>query len=105
VNRKKEGVMTDLENFLLEEFAMIWRVLKEADIYLEAHKNAITALLTEYPNLQESLDARLASSSQSPDLREKMNQKYALILETSLRRFPGELPREARERLERLENL
>ena len=97
--------MTDLENFLLEEFATIWRVLKEADIYLEAHKNAITALLTEHPNLREFLDARLASLSQSPALREKMRQKYALILETSLRRFPGELPLEVRERFESLENL
>lgn len=89
--------MTNLEKFLLDEFARAWRLLKEANTEIEARQNAVTALLTEHPNLKEFLDARLATARQSPVLRKKMHQKYASNLGTSLRRFRGELPQEVRE--------
>ncbi len=97
--------MTDLEKFLLDEFVTVWRLLKEADVEIEARQNSVTALLTAHPELKESLNGYLAAARQSPGLREKMNQKYASILGTSLRKLPDELPQEARERFLSLENI
>ncbi|VVB52992.1 Uncharacterised protein [uncultured archaeon] len=95
--------MTYLEEFLFEEFARAWRLLKEADTEIEARQATFTALLTEHPNLKEFLDARLASARQSPALHEKMNQKYASILGTSIRKLPDDIHQEVRERFESLD--
>jgi len=70
-----------VENFLLEEFAKIWRVLKTADIELQAYKNTVEFILLVHPNLRESLDASLVSARQSDVLLTKIEGKYALILE------------------------
>jgi len=77
-------------------------VLKGADADLEARKNAVTALEIAYPGLKESLDAYLATARQSPVLREKIDEKYSLILETLLRGFHGKYPAEIRDRIESL---
>jgi len=80
--------MTSVEKALVNAFTNVWHVLKAADTDLEAHKNAIAALLTEHPNLKEFLNARLVSARQAPALRQLMNQKYARVLDTFLQTIP-----------------
>ncbi len=88
-----------VENFLLEEFAKIWQVLKTADIELQAYKTAVEVILLAHPNLRESLDACLVSARQSDALLTKIEGKYALILETSIRRLPENLQLKVREQM------
>ncbi len=86
-------------DFLLNEFAKIWRVLKTADIELQAYKNAVEVILLVHPNLRESLDACLVSARQNDALLTKIEGKYALILETSIRRLPESLQLKVREQM------
>ena len=69
-----------------------------------AYKDAVTATLTDHPELVESLDASVALHRQSAVLRAKTHQKYALILETYLRKFPSN-PRQKNPVLEDLREL
>lgn len=91
--------MTDAEKFLTDELATVYKVLKAADTHLEGYKNAFTAFELMHPESKELLDAFLDAARQSPALREKMTEKYALILETSFQRCRDGLPLEIREQL------
>lgn len=95
----KSTQMPNVENFLLGEFATIWRVLKTADIELQAYKNAIEVILLADPTWREALDALLVAARQNDALLEKIEGKYSEILETSLRRLPENLQRKVREQM------
>jgi hypothetical protein len=69
-------------------FTEIWQTLKAADTDLQAHKNAIQALLTKRPDLAESLNAYLAVARQDRALADSIKKKYSLILETYVRTLP-----------------
>ena len=99
--------MTELDQALAEIISEIWKVLKAADLELEAYKNAVAAIGTKNPEMAESLNAYVASQRQLSDLREKIDQKYGLILETLLRKLPYDPARTnpVSERLQALENL
>jgi hypothetical protein len=91
--------MTDAEKFLTDELATVYKVLKAADTHLEGYRNAFTAFEMIHPESREVLDAFLNAAQQSPVLREKMSEKYALILETSFQRCRDVLPLEIQEQL------
>ena len=98
--------MTPVEQALTKAFAQIWKVLKASDADLQAHKNAIDALLTNHQELRPDLDAFLTVARHHPALAEKMNQKYALVLDTFLRTIPETETRlEVQATVEAIENL
>ena len=91
--------MTDAEKFLADELAAVYRVLKAADTHLEGYKHAFTVFELMHPESKEVLGAFLNAATQSEPLREKMTEKYSLILETSFRKCCDGLPLEIQERL------
>lgn len=91
--------MTDAEKFLADELAAVYKVLKAADTHLEGYKNAFTLFEMMHPESKEVLSAFLDAAQQSPPLREKMTEKYSLILETSFQKCRDGLRLEIQERL------
>ena len=92
------------EELLAIEFAGIWHTLNGTFAELEAYKNTFTALVTEYPKIQEFLDARLASAKRDSALLAKTREKYALVLETCVRKLPDGLSQKIAERIATLES-
>jgi hypothetical protein len=95
----KSNETQSAEDFLLGEFTKIWRVLKTADVELQAYKNAVEVILLADPTWRESLDACLVAARQNDALLTKIEGKYDEILETSLRRLPENLQLKVRKQM------
>ncbi len=96
---KSNETQSEEKDFLLGEFTKIWRVLKAADIELQAYKNAVEVKLLADPTWRESLDACLIAARQNDVLLEKIEGKYSEILETSIRRLPENLQLKVRKQM------
>lgn len=94
--------LTPSEEALLGILSEVWHVLKVADTDLQAHKNAIEALLVAHPNLREALGARLDAARRHAALPEMMSRKYAPVLETYAQKLPDSVRAKALEQMAKL---
>jgi hypothetical protein len=89
--------MTALEKFLLMHFSERWVMLRETGFELEVYRQAVEAFKSRSKEDADVLDALLTVTRQSPDLRQKMMERYSLVLGTSL--LTASLPHQVEEAL------
>jgi hypothetical protein len=102
-----EDAITPLEKYLADEFCKIWRVLRAADVELQAYKAALTQVISDDPTKSENLNERITYLRQSPDLQKKTEEKYADILRAIQNGLPERPPHTdpVREALANLESV